>query len=227
LVLRSYVDISMKVTALISAYEADEFLRHKIRNIRESSIPVDIIVVETGKNLAKFDRKSIYRYVLCPEKITLYAAINIAIKICRTPYVVMANCDDLVHPEAYERQLKGLEGGADITYFDYFMTGGFHKTWEEAKKHIYNKYYVPEEGYSKGKGLGPFPMWRKSLHDEVGLFDENLRVYGDSLFWAKLKDIQANFKKVPGLLGAYAQRQGQNLESKEGALDQSYLKRLV
>lgn len=215
----------MKVTALISAYEADEFLRHKILNILESSIPVDIIVVETGNKLARFDRKSIYRYVLCPEKITLYAAINIAIKLSRTPCVVMANCDDLVHPEAYKKQLAALENGSDISYFDYGITGYF-QTWSKAANQIRSKYITPVEGYSPGKGLGPFPMWRKSLHDRVGLFDENLKVYGDSLFWHKLTEIGAKYKKVDGLLGVYAQRGGANLESREGQLDRTYLRKL-
>jgi glycosyltransferase involved in cell wall biosynthesis len=216
----------MKVTALISAYEANEFLRHKILNIQESSILVDIIVVETGQNLAKFDRKSIYRYVLCPKKITLYAAINIAIKLSRTPYVVMANCDDLVHPQAYEKQLAALESGADISYFDYGITGGYRHTWNDAKNQMYSKFIAPEEGYSAGKGLGPFPMWRKSLHDKIGLFDSNLRVFGDSLFWHKLVEVGAKFKKIPGVLGAYAQRGGHNLESREGMLDKAYLRKL-
>ena len=214
----------MKVTALISAYEADEFLRHKILNIQESSIPVDIIVVETGTKLAKFDRKSIYRYILCPKKITLYAAINIAIKLSRTPYVVMANCDDLVHPEAYEKQLAALESGADISYFDYGIVGGYKQTWDSAKNHIYSKWITPDDGFSQGKTLGPFPMWRKSLHDEVGLFDENLRVCGDAVFWQELVNAGTKFARVPEILGAYAQRRGHNLECRELKHDQKYLR---
>ena len=144
------------------------------------------------------------------------------------PYVVQANTDDLVAPDAYELQVNKLDEGFDIAYFDYLVTSGYRKTWGRACKMAYSNYTTPSGGYSVGEGLGPFPMWKKSLHEDVGLFDENLEIFGDSLFWTYLARTSKKFGRIPLKLGAYAQRPGENLESNQAfaAKDQAHLKTL-
>jgi GT2 family glycosyltransferase len=134
-------------------------------------------------------------------------------------YVFQSNCDDLVSPDSIEKQIKCLDEGADICYFDYYITDGYFRTWSEAVANHYTNYNTPDNGYSTGFGLGMFPMWKKSLHNDVGLFDERLEIYGDSLFWHKLKESDKKFKRIPEYLGVYAQRKGYNLESNQEFAD--------
>lgn len=208
------------VTAIISAYRAKDYLKHRIENIRASSIPVKISVLETVVQ-TDLDVSLVDYYEFVPDLITIYAAWNRLIKTASTPYVVVANCDDLVHPRAYERQLAVLEAGAEISYFNYYLTDGYKKSWSNII-HSADVYMVPPDGYSVGKGLGPFPMWRKDLHDEVGYFDEQLRVFGDSWFWTLLERRGTRWGYINGYLGAYA-RTGHNLEGRESHLDEARL----
>lgn len=212
----------VRVTAIVSAYQADAYLLHKLENLRESDQPIKIALLETGSKPV-FDKKcslvDYYQYV--PDKITIYSAWNHLIKSASTPYVVTANCDDLVHPMAYRLQADALDVGNDISYFDYYITKGYCKTWSNVliQSPVYR---TPIGGYSVGHGLGPFPMWRKSLHDEVGYFDNDLKVFGDSWFWTLLQKRPTKWCKVDGVLGAYAQT-GHNLEVREGHLDEDRL----
>src|SRR5690606_6093096 len=188
------------VTAIISAYKAGKYLSNKIANIRNSSIPIKINLVEVGPK-SKFDTSLVDFYFHTPNVITLYKAWNIAIKEADTEYIVSANCDDYVHPKAYEHQADLLRSGYDISYFDYHISHKYDSSWEKTIKHAHDVYRTPENGYSVGNGLGPFPMWKKSLHDEVGMFDEELKVCGDSLFWTKLAERNTKWGKIDKILG--------------------------
>jgi len=208
----------MQASALISSYRAGEFLRNKIINIMRSTIDMQIIIVECNSGC---DVNSISDLIghhnikvkIFDKRISIWRAINEAIKLSDFEFVVQANTDDLVSENAYEKQINALKSGADIVYFDYYITDGYFGDWGNAKNNHYTYYETPDNGYSEGCGLGMFPMWRKSLHDEVGYFDDKLEICGDSLFWHNLRENSKKFKRIPEKLGAYAQRSGHNLES--------------
>jgi len=50
--------------------------------------------------------------------------------------------------------------------------------------------------------IGPHPMWRSSLHDRYGFFNEKYRVAGDYDFWLRLA-LCCNFKHISEYLGLY------------------------
>lgn len=214
-----------KVTAIMSVYNADQYLVHKIKNIKQSTIDIDIAILEVcNKSTIDLTKYATY-YEYSPNLITIYEAWNRLIKASTTPYIVTTNCDDLVHPKAYELQSQKLEDGFDISYFNYYVTNGYTKTWEEAKQTT-NFYNTPPNGYVIGCGLGPFAMWKKSLHEKYGYFDEKLKVFGDSWFWTILeKSKQIKWGHIDQILGSCA-RTGNNLEIREGDLDEPRLEEL-
>jgi hypothetical protein len=56
--------------------------------------------------------------------------------------------------------------------------------------------------------VGPMPMWRKSLHDRFGYFDEAYKSAGDYEFWMRLMAGGVKFYHVRGEpLGVYLKRQ--------------------
>lgn len=204
-----------KATALMSCYNSKEFMYHKLMNLEEQQEDIQVIIIDcnNGENLKDIPIKNNYKIVIHEKRISLWKAINQAISISDSEYVFQSNCDDLLCPNAISKQINGLDEGNDIIYFDYCITSGYFNNWKEAVKNSYSSYQTPDLGYSTGCGLGMFPMWRKSLHSEVGMFDERLEIYGDSLFWHKLKEHNKKFKRIPEILGIYAQRDGHNLES--------------
>ena len=58
----------------------------------------------------------------------------------------------------------------------------------------------------KGCFLGPMPMWRKSLHDEYGLFDPEMHSSGDYDFWLRLAKAGVKMHRIAEPLGAYFDR---------------------
>lgn len=217
----------MKASAIISTYNSKRFLSHKIDNIRQSDIEIEIVIIDCSNDSDGINEDELTKIIKIPERITVWEAVNIGIKNSSCDYVVQANTDDLVSPNAYRKQIDKLNEGFDISYFDYHIVDGYHQNWKTASDKSYSKYITPVKGYSIGNGLGMFPMWRKSLHEEVGYFDQNLEVYGDSLFWEKLVEYQKKFGKINELLGAYAQRPGENLEVRLGHKDREYLRKMV
>jgi hypothetical protein len=54
----------------------------------------------------------------------------------------------------------------------------------------------------KGCIVGSQPMWRRSVHDEHGLFSERYRIAGDYEFWARIAQTHS-FAAVPEALGLF------------------------
>jgi hypothetical protein len=204
-----------QATALISSYKSQEFLKYKIQNIRESTAKIQIIIIDcnNGEDVKTIKPSSDIKIKIHKHRITIWQAINEAIQLADSEYVVQSNTDDLVHKTAFSKQIAKLNEGHDIVYFDYHISSGYYQTWDRAVQNIYTTYTTPTEGYSEGEGLGMFPMWRKSLHKEVGYFNNDLEICGDSLFWHNLRKYDKKFCRIPEVLGIYAQRHGHNLES--------------
>jgi glycosyltransferase involved in cell wall biosynthesis len=205
-----------KATAIVSIYNSKQFIRHKILNLLDQTVPIQTILIdctngEELRTVSDLINKPQFTKVIYPQRISIWHAINVGIKMAETPYIVQSNTDDLLHPKAFEKQIKKLEEGFDIAYFDFAFVHEFRKTWCKAFKKSYEIYKVPKK-YGTGKGLGAFPMWRKTLHDKYGLFNDKLEIYGDALFWDKLsRDPDIKWGRIQETLGAYAIRNN-NLE---------------
>lgn len=225
-----------EATLLTSAFNSRPFIDHKVQNFLEARehADVEMVIIDCngGREVAAISRErrehEAVRIKVFNERISIWRAVNEAIALAESPYVVQANTDDLVHPTAYRRQIDLLNDGCDISYFDYRLQYGYIAPYEKAAAAWYDYYKAPPEGYSSGRGLGPFPMWKKSLHERFGKFDEGLEIYSDSLFWDALsKDPDIRWGHIPEFLGVYANRGGDNLENNEefGRKDRDLLKR--
>jgi glycosyltransferase involved in cell wall biosynthesis len=223
-----------EISIIISAYKSEQFIRPKIKNILETEgVDYEIIIIDCrgGADIKPVEdilpENTIK--IVHPKRITIWKAVNEGIEAATTSYVVQANTDDLVDPSAYAKQFAMLdEHGCDISYFDYYIRSGFSPNYSEAIEDAYTVYKTPEK-YSTGFGLGPFPMWRKLLHEKYGLLEDKLEIFADSLFWDKLaKDPDVKWGHIPEKLGVYAQRAGENLESNQeyAQKDSKLLKRI-
>lgn len=221
-----------KAAAIVSMYNSKQFIRQKIQNLKKVGGDIQVILIDcTGgeemKLIDKITTGQRWVKIVYNHRIGLWKAMNRAIRIADAPYVVQSNTDDILHQAAYRKQIAKLDAGYDISYFDYYFVEGYYPTWETGVKKSFDIYRTPNDGYSVGKGLGPFPMWRKSLHDEYGYFDEKLEIFGDALFWDALAKGGARWGRIPEFLGLCSRRAGENLEMNEALSkkDREYLKR--
>jgi len=205
-----------KLSAIVSAYFADKYLPGRIENLQRQSLVPEIIVVchEDSKErevIRDFDVKKII--IPANEPIpTIYEAWNMAIKQAEGEYITNANCDDRLYPKALEKLARALDEHPkySMSYFNVDVVN-------EIDAAPVSKYEWFEGGLKElvmqGCFLGPMPMWRKSLHDKYGYFEESYKlrngdiykpqVVSDFEFWMRLAQGGEQFFHVREILGAY------------------------
>lgn len=204
--------MTSKVTALVSAYYAEQYIEGRLANLMAQSIKPDVIVI--AKDGSKEMEAAERFYKTHPGRITiietddippLYEAWNRCISVVATPYITNANCDDRLYPDALVKLVAALETNPEysVAYSDIDIVdkiggepvGRF--TWNEGGLDV----------LLQGCFLGPMPLWRTALHDKYGLFDAAYRSAGDYEYWLRLAAGGVKFwhiRKEP--LGIYLDR---------------------
>ncbi|MBW7990851.1 MAG: glycosyltransferase [Planctomycetes bacterium] len=184
------------VTAIVSTYNSERFIRDCLEDLENQTIAdkLEIIVVNSGSQqneeavVKEFQsRYDNIKYIRTEERETIYKAWNRAIKVASGKYITNANTDDKHTEDALGKMAMALEQNPDkvLVYMDQ------NKVTEEdgrrvaagnlirgkfSRSRLFNSECVP----------GSQPMWRKSVHDVFGYFDEEFVVSGDYEFWFRL-----------------------------------------
>ncbi len=203
--------MSKSVSAIVSAYYAEEYLQGRLENLAEQSIPPEIkVVCQEGSFeeviARKFRLKNLYELtlVLTKDIPTIYSAWNQGIAVAKGAFITNANCDDRLRAPSLEIMANELDrhpkyavvyGDQEIvTVLGGITVGNFN--WLEGG--------FPE--LLHGCFVGPMPMWRKALHDKYGLFDASYRVAGDYEFWLRIASKGEKFLHLRAPVGVYLDR---------------------
>jgi len=203
------------ISAIVSAYYAKDFIRERLDNLfRMNPTPEIIVVCQKGspefyiaKEYASLDdeEKDGIILITTPEIPTIYAAWNMAIKASNCDYITNANCDDHTYLDSYAIMSNFLENNPDIGVV---YGNDYVKTIVDDEP----RYELHERGETdlnilKTKCLvGPMPMWRKSLHDQLGYFSDKFQVCGDYEFWLRLAVNGVKFHHLDRPIGIYNKR---------------------
>jgi hypothetical protein len=173
----------------------------------------------------------------------VYNAWNIGIKVATTPYVTFWNIDDVRHPSNNRLKFETLEHNPDISlvYSWFVATDDPTLDFENSDTSDRNLFTVSSEGVEYPENIhevilyncfaGPDPMWRKSLHDVVGYFDNNqFATIGDWEMWIRFVfNANAKFKLIPQTLCIYldhkntvSNRQQNQTDTERHTLHQTY-----
>jgi hypothetical protein len=200
------------VSAIVSVYNCEKYIRGCLEDLENQTIAdkLEIIVVNSGSKqneepvVREFEQKyNNITYIKTDNRETIYAAWNRAIKVARGKYLTSANTDDRHHRDAFEIMAQTLEQNPDaaLVYADQIRTDTANETFES--HHAAETLRRPEHSRQRlllGCSVGSQPTWRKSLHDEFGLFDENLTCAGDWDFWLRISN-RYRFIHIPEFLG--------------------------
>ena len=145
------------------------------------------------------------RYHRTPERIGIYAAWNLAVKMARGEYLISCSTNDRLREDACEILSRTLDDQPEIAlaYGNSFLTKAPHQTFANAE--LCSLYVWPEYRYEAlldRSMVGPHPMWRRSVHEKVGCFDESLVALGDQDFWIRLGE-QHKLLALPDFTGLY------------------------
>jgi len=216
------------VSVIVSAYNSEEYMRGLLDDLEAQTIAgqTEIIVIDSGSEqneraiVESYQRQyPNIRYLRTEQRETVYAAWNRAILMARGKYLTNANTDDRHAPDAFEIMVNTLEEQADVgvvygdcavtrkkntTLVDGPITGRFR--WPDFDRRLLFQVCF----------IGPQPMWRRSLHNQYGLFDEHMQSAGDYEFWLRISD-KTRFVHIPRILGLYLMAE-QSIEHRQSSL---------
>ncbi len=201
--------IQPEVSIITSIYNGDEFIEGFLADITKQTVfssKCELILINANSpgNEEPIIKKYMALYPnIIYEKLNLdpglYAVWNHAIKKARGTYIMNGNLDDRSRYDAIEAQLKVFQEnpGIDLTYSSHYVTEIANETFDNCHWRWYSE---PKEfsSYNMRKCLpGPRPMWKKSLHERFGYFDESYKMVGDWEMWLRATSQGAQFKKIP------------------------------
>ena len=205
------------VTAIVSTYNASRFIRGCLEDLEAQTIAdrLEIIVIDSGSTenegeiIGEFQgRYSNIQYIRT-ERETIYAAWNRGAKAANGKYLTNANTDDRHRKDAFEvlEKMLDLHPEFALVYGDVYVTETPNETFEKNTTVGVIKYPIfDRQHFLNGNCLiGPQPMWRASVHDEYGYFDETMVTSGDYEFWARISQTH-DLYHVSQLLGLYMER---------------------
>lgn len=179
----SYRRREYRITAIVSTYRAERFLQGRLTDLLNQSIAdhVEIIVIDSNSPehesdiVANFQRHADnIRYLRTNRRESVYQAWNRGGGLATGQFITNANCDDRLRHDALERLTDTLlqTPSAGFAYGDFRLTRHENETFEH--NHAYERTQRP--AYSLNNLLencitGSQPVWRKTLHTTVGIFD--------------------------------------------------------
>ena len=197
------------ITAIASLYKGGRFIESFLRNITQQSWfhRSELIIIDADSPDGEADVILKYQqkypnivYVRTQDKIGIYEAWNMAVGMARGTYLTNTNVDDLRRADSFEIQAKALANNSsiDVVYQDFYYSFDDTLTFDQVAK-VGIKSELP--------GISPHnlfafnsphnaPMWRKALHDRMGLFDATMISAGDHEFWLRCICNRVRFMKT-------------------------------
>jgi glycosyltransferase involved in cell wall biosynthesis len=211
---RNYVAKDYLVSAIVSTYNSEEFMPGCLEDLCSQTIAdvMEIIVIDSASPqkertiVADFQRQyNNIKYIRTDHRETVYQAWNRGIKEASGSYITNANTDDRHRKDAFEIMAHTLDLHPDVAlvYADQLYTSVANETFASTSSH--KRRVWKEYSYQALRGhclVGPQPMWRRSVHDRHGYFDESYASAGDWEFWLRIARSE-KFMKINKVLGLY------------------------
>lgn len=190
------------LSAIVSTYNSELFIEGCLNDLVGQSIYkkglMEIIVIDSASQenektiVEEYQKKyDNIKYIRTIEREGIYKAWNRAIEIASGEYITNANTDDRHAENALEKLVNFLENNKEyaVVYANDLQTTIPNDTFNSrSEKTQLNWSEFDKDLLLFGCYLGPHPVWKKSLHDVYGLFDESLNVVGDYEFWLRVSD---------------------------------------
>ena len=210
---------SIHISVITSLYRCASFLQQfllhyaRIENIHECELilihndPTD----EELDIIEKFAQPRMHIVHIPVKREGLYASWNRAVKVAAGEYLAIWNVDDIRTTGSLIAQKAALEeSNAAICYGDFYGTRDYGPY--AGKLYQYPVYdYCKKEAF-KRHIIGCFPMWRKTIHDQTGFFDEQFKLVSDYEFQLRVIRLFPLVKAAP-VLGYYLEHAGHKLSS--------------
>jgi glycosyltransferase involved in cell wall biosynthesis len=205
---------SSKVTPLISIitslYKGGDYISHFLENITSQSVfanHCELLIIDANSPEDEYsiihpyaERFPNIRYKRFDYRLGIYEAWNYGVQNARGSYCTNANLDDCRRHDSLELQAATLDAlpFVDVVYQDVMYSFEKNASFEEVARYGFSTKLPIISRYNLMEFNSPHnaPMWRKKLHDEVGLFDPKYRSAGDYEFWMRVLCAGKRFYKL-------------------------------
>jgi GT2 family glycosyltransferase len=199
-----------RVAVIASLYASEDYLGTFLANLAEQTIfhESEFCFVLTEPS-AREERRLLdfagqhpnVTLVIEPERIGIYRAWNVAIESTHAPYLTNANADDLRRRDSLEIQARSLDQHpwVDVAYQEVLYTLDRTLTFDQIEAMGFTTFLPHVTASSLLKGVNAphnAPMWRRSLHEELGPFDDTFVSAGDFEFWVRCASAGKTFLKT-------------------------------
>ena len=204
-----------KISIITSMYKGEEYIESFLENIVSQTVfgNCELIILDANSPenefpiIEKYMKRypNIY-YERLDEDPGIYGVWNLGITKATGEYITNANLDDSRSPDQIEIMINCLEKNQDIdlAYSEAFVTHSPNETYQNNSSQGIT---YPSAEFSKEAMIkclpGCMPVWRKSMHDKAGSFDETYRSAGDWEMWLRAVRAGCQFKKVDRVCGVY------------------------
>ena len=215
------IDDIPKISLITSVFKADDYIEQLMEDVTRQTIfeeKCEWIILNANPPGEEFDEEVILKYVeKYPNNIVykrlekdpgIYDTWNMGIKMATGEFITNVNCDDRRPAWAYEKQAKLLVANPDVglVYNDSYITHEPNIMWEDVKPEEtqrYNFEQFSKEAMLRGNLPHNNPMWRKTIHDDFGYFNQYYKSAGDWDMWLRAAFGGVKFKKCQDVLGVY------------------------
>lgn len=220
-----------KVSIITSIYNGDKYISHFLSSITTQTYFSKCELILIDANSPQNEKEVIVKYLKKYSNIIyrrlesdpgIYECWNIAIRMARGDYVTNANLDDIRLPVHIEKCVEVLEenSSADVVSTSVFVIPekesfkisklSEYEVWFEHIPDVYFSRHLFEKTGEMGNNVKSrniphcCPVWRKSVHDKIGYFDEEKYKYAaDWEFWLRAATNNCGFRHIKSPLAVY------------------------
>lgn len=205
---------------MVSLYNSGDWISNRLQNLLQSDCRDDMEVWCVNADSPDQRDHDIpqqfpVRYVRLPARVNVYAAWNHIIQNSDSRFITNANSDDLIAPNGYSMLMNNLDAHGDgygFAYPSWYCTDIPNQQWNSLRNIDQEGRPGDYHGNLDSGGVGHFPLWRRSLHERAGLFDDKFQALADADWWARCYFILGTkFIWINHWLAAYLWRNGDNL----------------
>jgi len=208
--------VDMPKTSLVtSMFKGEKHIRPFLEDITSQTTFKDCELIIINANSPENETPVIEEYMEKHDNIIykkldydpgIYGVWNMGIEMATGDFISNANLDDRrspLHVELHARELVH-NPDVDLVYSESFVTGNDFETYGSNSSG--GKVYPITDfsGEAMIKCLpGCMPVWRKTMHDDIGLFESDYKYAGDWEMWLRAVRNESVFKRLPGAHGMY------------------------
>lgn len=211
-------DNSPLISIIMPVYNGEKFIEYALNSILDQSYKnFEIIIIDGNStdNTVNIIKKYLndITYFISEKDNGMYNAINKGLKKANGEIICWLNSDDYYFPDALKIVASTFNQYQNISW----LTGRkaiINKNNQIIKIGVFKNYlrYFIKNGFYRSDIFGTITQettfWRKSLIDEVGLLNEELKVAADYDLWIRFAK-NSELYSINTLLGAFRMHEGQ------------------